>query len=257
MLRNPDQIEKPVVPADTQSVLVPARYHHQLPKPPGSLASAYPKLSIRSMTVPASKGLESDHVVILHATSERMGFPSEIVDDPVLNLVLPEPEPFGHAEERRLFYVALTRARRTVTILADRENPSPFVHELLEQPEYETVPVGEQNVPVRRCSMCGGRMLARPSRDGRLRFECEHRRLCGHSLPACGACGNDIPVSAAAGSRRVVCSCGAEYAACPECSDGWLVERTGPYGRFLGCSLYPECDGKGSAATAGPYGHTM
>ncbi len=44
-----------------------------------------------------------------------MGLPSEIVDDSLLDLVLPEPESSDQAEERRLFYVAMTRARLSLS----------------------------------------------------------------------------------------------------------------------------------------------
>lgn len=71
-----------------------------------ALAAEFPELDIQSLTIHRSKGLEADHVVILRAASGRLGFPSEIVDDSLLDLVLPEPEQFEHAEERRLFYVA-------------------------------------------------------------------------------------------------------------------------------------------------------
>lgn len=103
------------------SVLLLGRYRHVQPKNLSALASSQHNLAIRFMTVHASKGLEADHVVILRASADRLGFPSEVVDDPVLDLVLPEPEKFDHAEERRLFYVALTRARHSVTVLADWE----------------------------------------------------------------------------------------------------------------------------------------
>ncbi len=81
------------------SVLLLGRYHHLKPKNLSELASSHPTLSIRFITVHASKGLEADHVVILRAAAERMGFPSEIVDDPILSLVLPQPEQFDHALE--------------------------------------------------------------------------------------------------------------------------------------------------------------
>lgn len=45
-----------------------------------------------------------------NVSSGTFGFPSEVVDDPVLSLAMAEADPFPHAEERRLFYVALTRA---------------------------------------------------------------------------------------------------------------------------------------------------
>lgn len=98
---------------------------------------------MRFLTVHRSKGLEADHVIILRAARGRMGFPSEIVDDSLLDLVLPEPESFAHAEERRLFYVALTRARHSVTILADRETPSAFATELLEDEAYGAIQLAD------------------------------------------------------------------------------------------------------------------
>jgi DNA helicase-4 len=196
------------------------------------------------MTVHASKGLEADHVVILRAASDRMGFPSEIVDDPVLDLVLPEPEKFDHAEERRLFYVAITRARTSVTLLADREKPSVFVRELVEYPGYETIEIGEAGIAEHRCGSCGGRMLAQTSKRGRLYFSCEHRFLCGETLLTCSACGQDLPVRDEAHPQQLRCSCGAVFPACPDCADGWLVERKGRYGKFLGCVKYPHCEGK-------------
>lgn len=278
VLQNPSQIEKTVIPASTAhapaikvayynrnqdaaalndalehiaqsgtdktSVLLLGRYRHLRPKNLKALTTSHPNLSLRFMTVHASKGLEADHVVILRATADRMGFPSEIVDDPLLDLVLPQPEKFDHAEERRLFYVALTRARKTVTVLADREKPSAFARELIEHPEYEAVTIGEPGIAEHRCGECGGRMLSHTSKNNRNYFACEHRQLCGHRLVPCSACGQDIPEEDPAHPGTMICSCGAEFPACPECDEGWLVERKGRYGRFLGCVRYPACKGK-------------
>src|SRR5690606_28050830 len=102
------------------SVLLLGRYRHLRPKSLSALEKLHPGLSISFKTIHSSKGLEADHVIVLGAESGRFGFPSEIVDDPILDLVLPEPEKFHHAEERRVFYVALTRARYTVTIIAPK-----------------------------------------------------------------------------------------------------------------------------------------
>ena len=227
------------------SVLLLGRYNHLKPKNLGVLTSEFPKLSLRFITAHGSKGLEDDHVVILNAASGKMGFPSEIVDDPLLDLVLPQPENFDHAEERRLFYVALTRARKSVTILADRERPSVFVHELLEKPEYQTVLIDDSRIAELRCSACGGRMLARTGKNGRPNVSCEHHPLCGEMFRPCSACGKGQPIKNEAAPGSLVCRCGAEFPACPECSEGWLVGRKGRYGRFLGCVNYPECSGKG------------
>ena len=278
ILRNPSQITKKVVPAaktrtpairvrhhgrgdeasalgsalkdiraaakGKASVLLLGRYHFVKPGNLAELRSSHPGLSLGFKTVHASKGLEADHVIILRAKSGSMGFPSEIADDPLLDLVLPEPEKFDHAEERRLFYVALTRARWSVTILADREDPSVFVRELLEDAQFGVAESGNAGISAHRCGACGGRMLARASRKGGAYFACEHRRHCGETLPPCSACGNDLPVADRTDPDTLVCSCGARFTACPSCSDGWLVERRGRYGKFLGCVKYPECDGK-------------
>lgn len=277
VLRNPAQIKKTVVPAATTAnpaitvayykwgqeddalrvaldrlssgtvtgadVLLIGRYHHTRPPALPTLTKQFPRLSIRFMTVHASKGLEADHVIILRAVSDTLGFPSEIVDDPVLDLVLPQPENFEHAEERRLFYVALTRARLSVTILADRKKPSTFARELVENPDYETAEIGEPGIAERRCPSCGGRMLAEPSKCGGMYFACEHRNLCGQTLKSCSVCGNGLPIKVPTDPGRLLCSCGAAFPACPECADGWLIERRGRYGKFRGCVNYPKCEG--------------
>ncbi len=225
------------------SVLLLGRYHHVRPQSLQTLTERFPKLSIRFMTVHASKGLEADHVIILRAVCDTMGFPSEIVDDPLLDLVLPEPENFEHAEERRLFYVALTRARQSVTILADREKPSPFVRELVERLDYQAIEIGDPGILELRCQACGGRMLGQTSKSGGTYFACEHRHLCGQTLKACSVCGSGLPVKGLADPTRLLCSCGAAFPACPACIGGWLVERQGRNGKFLGCVNYPACKG--------------
>ena len=84
-------------------------------------------------TINTDDGTEPDYVIVPDLNDERRGFPSQIEDDPLLDLVAPPAEPFEFAEERRLFYVALTRARHGVYLLADPLHPSPFVIELLER----------------------------------------------------------------------------------------------------------------------------
>jgi len=231
-------------PANQTSVLLLGRYHFLKPRSLAALSQSLPNLSIRFMTVHASKGLEADHVIILRADSDTMGFPSEIVDDPLLDLVLPKPEKFEHAEERRLFYVALTRARHSVTILADREKPSAFVREFIEDPAYGVIQLGTFGIAEHRCGQCGGRMLAQRTREGRSFYSCEHGRLCGERLSPCSVCGQDLPKKDPANPEQLVCSCGATFPMCPECDDGWLVERRSKFGKFLSCVRYPECTGK-------------
>ncbi len=85
---------------------------------------------IEFLTVHKSKGLEADVVILLQCNKDQFGFPSLVSDDPVLSYVLSEPEEYPHGEERRLFYVAITRAKEKTIVLFDRRFPSAFVQEM-------------------------------------------------------------------------------------------------------------------------------
>jgi DNA helicase-4 len=128
---------------DDASLLVLSRYNHLLPD--GSflkyLEEIWPGQIRPPMTVHRSKGLEADYVIVDGLTADKFGFPSEIDDDPLLDLVLARPDSYPNAEERRLFYVALTRARHQVHLIVDRAHPSSFALELLND-EYDVRHIG-------------------------------------------------------------------------------------------------------------------
>ena len=86
---------------------------------------------IEFLTVHKSKRLEADYVIILQCNKDTYGFPSLVSDDPVLNYVLTKSDQYPYGEERRLFYVAITRAKVKTYILYDRRFPSVFVDEFL------------------------------------------------------------------------------------------------------------------------------
>lgn len=91
-----------------------------------------PELQINFLSVHKSKGLEADNVIILNFKNDKLGFPNQISDDKILNLVLTDTEDFKFAEERRLFYVAMTRTKNRTFVLTDNKNPSPFFKEFSE-----------------------------------------------------------------------------------------------------------------------------
>ena len=74
----------------------------------------YPNLDITFMTAHSSKGLGYDDVIIVNGKNETYGFPSKIKDDPVLSFVIKGDRSIDYAEERRLFYVAMTRTKNRV-----------------------------------------------------------------------------------------------------------------------------------------------
>ncbi|MBQ8969429.1 MAG: UvrD-helicase domain-containing protein [Bacteroidaceae bacterium] len=94
---------------------------------------------IEFLTVHKSKGLEADYVILLQCNKDTYGFPSQVSDDPVLDCVLTKSDRYPYSEERRLFYVAITRARVQTMVLYDQRFPSLFVNEFLHPEEVTEV----------------------------------------------------------------------------------------------------------------------
>ncbi len=84
-------------------------------------------------TVHSAKGREADYVVVLDLADGIYGFPHIRADDPLLDLVAPpiDDNPYPNAEERRLFYVSMTRSKKATYLVADLNHPSLFIRELL------------------------------------------------------------------------------------------------------------------------------
>lgn len=92
-----------------------------------------PELKIRYLTVHKSKGLEEETVIVLSLENNNWSFPNKTQDLKVFNHVLSKQEKYPYAEERRLFYVALTRTKNKVYLLTNKNNPSIFVKEILKE----------------------------------------------------------------------------------------------------------------------------
>ena len=94
-----------------------------------------PDLKIRFLTVHQSKGLEADYVIILNNRDAKLGFPAHVKDPPLKTELIEIAEELGLDqasvnEERRLFYVALTRAKKQVILLTVDGKESSFIKEL-------------------------------------------------------------------------------------------------------------------------------
>ena len=129
------------IPAD-ESILILGRYNYDAfsvgyvfnqASPNSNPDNIYVTIDgrkIRFMSVHSAKGLEADNVILVNCEEGQNGFPSLIEDDPILGYVLSEEDQFEYAEERRLFYVAITRAKRHTYVVYHGDKPSPFIREL-------------------------------------------------------------------------------------------------------------------------------
>ena len=224
---------------EPSSVLLLGRYNHLRPQNLSSLKKQYLDLQFMYKTVHGSKGLEADYVVVLGLCVAKYGFPTEIADDPLLDLVLGTPEAHPNAEERRLLYVAITRARRHTYLLTNGGPPSSFVTELTGD-DYDITVFGrppEQDVS---CPLCvEGRLLRRENKkNGSIFYSCSNFPYCEHRQPPCPVCREGLLIK---DQEKYRCrDCGQSIEACPECGS-WMETRMGRYGRFLGCTSFPSC----------------
>ena len=221
-------------------VLLISRYRRQKPSDMDTLKRQFPCLRLDWATAHGSKGRQADYVVVLNLCSGMYGFPSEMADDPVLDLVLAAPEGHPNAEERRLLYVAITRARRQAFLLADGDSPSPFVNELIEG-KYDVTVFGRPLEDDVSCPRCGeGRLVERKNtKDGSSFYGCSNYPWCGHKVDPCSKCSTGLPVRV--GDAHRCRQCDALFDSCSEC-DGWLGNKEGKHGPYLGCSNWPDCN---------------
>ena len=141
----------------------------------GSTKVTYHKrsdLNITFLTAHKSKGLQADYVFIINNKNGRMGFPSKIQDSPILDLLLENSDRYPDAEERRLFYVAMTRAKRKVILVTIKDKKSEFANELISQYAEEI----KQESFI--CPKCGGRLKIRNGKYGEF-FGCENYHTSG------------------------------------------------------------------------------
>ena len=187
----------------------------------------YPKLDITFMTAHSSKGLGYDDVIIVNGKNETYGFPSKIEDDPVLAFVIKGDRSINYAEERRLFYVAMTRTKNRVFFIAPEQNPSEFLLEL--KRDYKNVILhGDWNEEEaadrhkRACPLCGYPMQFKYKKAYGLRLY-----ICTNEPEICSFMTNDLR-----GGKISIQKC-------DKCRDGYLVvKQSRDSGFLLGCTNY-------------------
>ncbi len=175
-------------------VLILGRYKHSIPKELELVIQEFKEeLQIKKLTIHKAKGLEADVVFLLGATNRKgQDFPSSIQDDPIISLFMTSVDEMPWAEERRLLYVALTRAKHKVYVVTPQGEASSFVSELLDDPDVRcsqfdgmkavSVQNGKSLLRGVQCPKCKmGTLLPRVGRFGQFVLcsredDCKYRR---------------------------------------------------------------------------------
>lgn len=229
------------------SLFVLARFWHIIPDGINSLNNLYPNITVTPLSVHASKGLEADYVVILGNEAGKFGFPSSMEDDPIIDLVLAESEEYPFAEERRLFYVAMTRAKDEVHFFASQTNRSLFIEELLKENKESIEEIGAVSQEQESCKKCTtGKLVKRKTKEsGKFFLGCSNYPYCDYvrKISYCKKCGEGTMIKDESDGiyKCSNISCDNTLPICQECG-AVMVERRGPYGLFFGCSNYPKCN---------------
>lgn len=197
------------------------------------ISKKFPKVKIDIMTIHKSKGLGYDNVILLNGSDGTFGFPSQLERDPILNLVLYDDRSIEYAEERRLFYVALTRTKNRVFIMYPVSKPSEFVKELFR--DYENITLHgdldpkKSNRMIKTCPHCEYPLQFKNNKAYGLKLY-----MCTNEVEICGFMSNNLK-----GGKHTI-------EKCDMCKDGFLIikESKKLNHAFLGCTNYKD-DGKG------------
>ena len=175
-------------------VLVLGRYNHIIDKITDDHTDAiknFPNLDIKFMTIHKSKGLGADAVAVIGLVASKWGFPGFIETDPIMNIVLKGEDDFLNAEERRVLYVAMTRAKEKLLLCTSSNNQSEFIHEL-KNSEYKDVyfDTPSINSSFLNCPECidGKLWLKHPNRVNGYAWVCNLSPYCEGKAKYCSKC---------------------------------------------------------------------
>ena len=185
----------------------------------------YPRAKLTFLTAHSSKGLGFDNVILINMVDGKFGFPSQIEDDPIMKLVIFKENTVEFAEERRLFYVAMTRTKNRVYMITPKSRPSKFIVELIKDfriPHDPGINMEESISSTVCCPICN------------MPLKYEHNKNYGIPLYMCT---NDPEVCDFMTNDRKYPF---DIFKCSKCDDGFMVVKPGqnPNERFYGCTNY-------------------
>ena len=217
------------------SIAILARYRYLLKEAKEVIQDP----NVKFWTFHGSKGLEADYCILLGFFQGKTGFPNENKEDDVVEALLPTLDSYPHSEERRLFYVALTRAKKESYLIADANAPSEFINELL-SPQYKINIVSdsfkEKYREIFKCPVCStGYFVLRVGKFGKF-YTCTSGVVCRSSPRICEKCGSPS-IDAANISICQNPNCQHSFPICEKCGRPMRL-REEKFGKFWGCSGY-------------------
>jgi DNA helicase-4 len=223
-------------------IFILSRYNYLLSNAKDELKKSLGNKSmdgIDFLTFHGSKGLEAEYCILIGFFQGKSGFPNMNMEEAVVEALLPTLDTYPHSEERRLFYVALTRAEKKNYIIANPMATSDFVNEIM-SPKYE-IHIGSERFKEKyrkifKCPLCAdGYFMLKTGRYGSF-YSCSTGSICKSSPRICEKCGApSIDMRS-----KSICNneaCRGEKDICDRCGRP-MVERQGKYGSFLGCTGY-------------------
>ncbi|GGI75115.1 hypothetical protein GCM10007978_10980 [Shewanella hanedai] len=204
----------------------------------------HPQLKIRGVSAHASKGKQADFVIVLDVNDDKYGFPSKIASDPILEMLLPQLDVYAYTEERRLFYVALSRAKKRVFVQAELGRESIFVKELMQFKEDVNCHLSELAalyIDDINCPECNeGKLIPTEGPYG-VYYACSlGRHYCDTKLESCPSCQSAPMLRNETHHFCASGQCLHQVPVCPECITGKLIKRTNSKSgkAFLACNQH-------------------
>jgi len=218
------------------SIMLLGRYRDDAPAALESWQRRFgDRLKMEFRTAHGSKGIEPEYVFVLNVLQSTRAFPIKIQEDSAMRLAMPAPDPYPFAEERRLFYVAMTRARKQVRFYTTLGQPSQFLVELAKGGHLKIEPVDGE--PLEACPKCGNGVLQLRGGQYGAFHGCSRFPVCDFKRKAEQEQGTRSPSDARPSRLPATAKTGDE---CPACRRGVVQLKNGRNGRFLGCSRYGE-----------------
>lgn len=188
-------------------------------------AKSFPDFEIDFLSAHSSKGLGYDQVIVLNGDDGTYGFPSQIKDDPIMQIINVADNSYLFAEERRLFYVALTRTKNKVYLLTPVNNPSTFILEIIKYNQvklYNKTKIKLSKKP-HLCPKCGYPLIRKYNS-----FKIHNLYVCSNEKELCDFKTNNLKYKK-------------NITKCPKCSGELIVKhsRTKNYD-FIGCINYDK-----------------